>query len=91
VTLGEAGALAKTDGDLIYQPSLPTIILDRLGAGDALAAGVIHGWLMGNVRRGLHYGIALAALALSQHGDLLVATPEEIETLLANSNSSVSR
>lgn len=91
LTLGEAGMLAKTNGALVFQASLPTQILDRLGAGDALAAGVIHGWLMDDVARGLRYGAALAALALSQHGDLLVTTPSELETLLASSDGSVSR
>lgn len=91
VTLGDLGVVAKIGGTFIHQPSLPTRILDRLGAGDALAAGVIHGWLMGDVQRGLRYGTALAALALSQHGDLVVTTPDEIENLLARSDDQVSR
>jgi len=58
-----------------------------LGAGDALASGVIHGWLEGNINIGLRYGVTLAALALSQLGDMLVTNKAELEKLSQGSST----
>jgi len=91
VTLGEAGIIALDRSTLRREAIQPTQIIDRLGAGDALAAGVIHGWLDNDPALGLKCGVALAALALSQHGDMLVTTPQELDTLLESSNTTVSR
>ncbi len=91
LTVGEEGALALDGEDIYREPAVPVQIIDRIGAGDALAAGVIHGWLEGNLARGLRYGVALAALALSQHGDMLVATPEDLQAVLGGSGSGVQR
>jgi 2-dehydro-3-deoxygluconokinase len=61
--------------------------VDRLGAGDALASGVLLGWLEGDLRLGLRYGVTLAALALTQHGDMLVTTKDELLALVERSES----
>jgi len=45
VTIGEQGAYLWNGKGWLHEPARPTQIIDRLGAGDALAAGVIHGWL----------------------------------------------
>jgi 2-dehydro-3-deoxygluconokinase len=66
-------------------------MVDRLGAGDALAAGVIHGFLSGDLARGLRYGVTLAALALSQRGDMVVTTPAELEQLAGQVAETISR
>lgn len=86
VTLGAEGAIAWDGAQLRHVPAIPVQIMDRLGAGDAFAAGVIHGWLAGDVAQGLRYGVVLAALALSQVGDMVVTTSEEIEALLMNTS-----
>jgi 2-dehydro-3-deoxygluconokinase len=91
VTLGEAGAIALFELKLRRESIPPTQIIDRLGAGDALAAGVIHGWLDGNLELGLRQGMVLAAMALSQHGDMLVTSSKELASLLNNGNNQVSR
>jgi 2-dehydro-3-deoxygluconokinase len=84
MSTGADGVLAW-DGATVYrQPALPAAIIDRPGAGDALAAGVLHGWLAGNLELGLRYGTTLAALALSQHGDMVVTTLAEVEQTLGN-------
>jgi 2-dehydro-3-deoxygluconokinase len=83
MSVGSAGALAWRDGEVLQVDAVPVTIVDRLGAGDALAAGVLHGWLDGDLARGLRTGTVLAALALSQHGDMVVTTPEELESLLS--------
>jgi 2-dehydro-3-deoxygluconokinase len=49
VTLGTEGALAYDAGaDAPWRaPAVPTEVVDRIGAGDAFAAGFLHGWLGG--------------------------------------------
>jgi 2-dehydro-3-deoxygluconokinase len=83
ITLGAEGVIAWDGAKLLREPALPVVIIDRLGAGDALSAGLLHGWLDGNLAQGLRYGVTLAALALSQHGDFLIVSKEELESLLA--------
>lgn len=91
VTLGEQGVIGW-DGDQYHRAeALPVTVVDRIGAGDGLAAGVIHGWLDGDLTQGLRYGVALAALALSQHGDMIITTPEELLSLLDNTGGGVRR
>lgn len=90
VTFGEQGALLWDSRAWIHQPARPTRVLDRLGAGDALAAGVIHGWLAGDLTAGLRYGVTLAALALGQSGDMVITDKEEL-LALSKEDSALSR
>ena len=88
VTSLGADGLAGWDGHQYYrEPVRNTAVLDRIGAGDAMVAGVLHGWLQGDFARGLRYGALTAALALSQYGDQVITTPEEVESLLHSSAS----
>lgn len=57
-------------------------IVDRLGAGDAFAAGVIDGVLAGDFPRGLEVGAALGAIKHSIPGDLPWISKDEVEELL---------
>jgi 2-dehydro-3-deoxygluconokinase len=57
-------------------------IVDRLGAGDALAAGLIHGLLDGDLKRGIDYGAAMGAIKHTIPGDLPWFTAEEVESVL---------
>lgn len=82
VTFGEQGILFWDGQSWRREFARPTQVIDRLGAGDALAAGVIHGWLDGDLAVGGRYGVTLAALALSQFGDMVVTTRAELESLL---------
>lgn len=91
VSVSDQGVVAWDGARILRQPAHPAQIVDRIGAGDALAAGVIHGWLDGDFGRGLRVGTALAALALSQHGDLVATTPEELEGLLAAAGREIAR
>jgi 2-dehydro-3-deoxygluconokinase len=84
VTFGADGLLAWDGAQVRRQPAVPVTIVDRLGAGDGVAAGLIHGWLDGDLALGLRYGTMLAALALSQHGDIVITTPAELAALLGN-------
>ena len=73
------------------QPAVEVVILDRIGAGDAMVGGVLHGWLQGDFARGLRYGALTAALALSQYGDQVITTGAELETLLDSSSTDIYR
>jgi 2-dehydro-3-deoxygluconokinase len=57
-------------------------IVDRLGAGDALAAGLIHGLIDDDLKKGLDYGAAMGALKHSIPGDLPWLTKDEIEAAM---------
>ena len=90
VSFADQGASMWNGSEWQHEPARPTRIIDRLGAGDALAAGVIHGWLDGDLTTGLRYGVTLAALALSQSGDMVVTNKEELMHL-SRSDSSLTR
>ena len=82
VTLGSDGAIARSGGSTLRRAAVPVAIVDPIGAGDAFAAGVLDGLLDGSMERGLEMGVALAALALAQHGDVVTATRRECEDVL---------
>ena len=73
------------------QPAREVTILDRIGAGDAMVGGVLHGWLQGDFARGIRYGALTAALALSQYGDQVITTSAELEDLLDSSSPDIYR
>jgi 2-dehydro-3-deoxygluconokinase len=61
-----------------------TGIVDRIGTGDAFAAGVLHRWLGGaDVRAMAETGLALAALKHSVPGDLCLIGPHELAAFSA--------
>jgi 2-dehydro-3-deoxygluconokinase len=87
VTFGEQGILCWNGEAWQHEPAQPTQVLDRLGAGDALAAGVLYGLLHSDFQAGLRYGAVLAAMALSQRGDMVITTESEMLALSRQSSS----
>ena len=87
VTFGDQGALLWDGKTWLHEAARPTQIVDRLGAGDAFAAGVIYGFLENDLPAGLRYGVTLAALALSQLGDMVVTNRKELQTLTRGSST----
>jgi 2-dehydro-3-deoxygluconokinase len=77
------GAVGYTAGGHHETPWYEVEIVDRLGAGDALAAGLIHGMLDGDFKKGLEYGAAMGALKHTIPGDLPWVTKDEVEAVLA--------
>ena len=88
---GAVGIWARQAGIEYFEEALPVEVVDRLGAGDAMAAGVLHGYLNDDLHQGLRYGALLAAMILTQHGDMLVATDREIDELLQSGGGSLVR
>lgn len=93
MTLGAEGVLGwERDQDLVaHEPAREVVILDRIGAGDALVAGVLHGILGGNFRRGLRYGTLCAALALGTYGDQLIVSADELAKLVDTPGQMIER
>ena len=80
------------DGErYVHVPARDVVILDRIGAGDAMVAGVLHGLLQDNFTKGLHYGVLCAALSLSQYGDQPVVSRLELDRLLEHAHSDIVR
>jgi 2-dehydro-3-deoxygluconokinase len=85
LTLSREGACAATpDGQIVFSPALAPTIIDRVGAGDSFAAGLLYGLLRGrSLSDSLAYGNALAAFKLTVPGDVGYCGPDELETLVA--------
>lgn len=86
LTLGEHGAVASQDDQLCRVQAIEAHVVDRLGAGDAFAAGVLDGLLDGSIEDGLSRGRVLAAMALAQHGDHVSVTRAELERVEAEAH-----
>src|SRR5207302_1923128 len=83
--------IAYQGGTLHRTRTYEVEIVDRLGAGDSFAAGLIHGLLDGDVQKGLDYGVAVSALKHSIPGDFNWVTREEVEALLKTPGLRISR
>lgn len=91
MTLGADGFIALLDGHLMERPAIRVDVIDRLGAGDAFAAGFLHGWLSGDIDRAAVSGPTLAALALSQRGEQVAITANELQHLIDNPGHNLRR
>ncbi len=91
-TLGGDGAIVRMpDGSLRRTPSVAVDIVDPVGAGDAFAAGFLHGYLDGDLERSLQCAPAMAALKMTISGDLAVITPTELEAVINRSTRGIIR
>lgn len=84
-------AIAFSDGAVVTDRTYELELVDRIGGGDAYAAGFLYGLLTGNVEKGVRYGDAFSALQQTQWGDLSYTTPAEVEALLAGGGLRIQR
>jgi 2-dehydro-3-deoxygluconokinase len=84
-------AIAYQNGTVYRTRTYEVEIVDRLGAGDSFAAGLIHGLLEDNVQKGVDYGVAASALKHSIPGDFAWVTRPEVEALLKGGGLRISR
>ncbi len=93
ISLGADGIIGwnRNEGVISAEIARNTVILDRIGAGDASVAGVLHGWLQGNFAKGIRYAALTAAMALSQYGDHLITSQTELDELLDQSGGGITR
>jgi 2-dehydro-3-deoxygluconokinase len=91
LTCGEAGAVAADAETVLRQPAFRADVVDRIGRGDAFAAGFLYGYLAGGTGNGLRYGAALAALKQTYSGDICRATIRDVEAVLRGEDHSLRR
>ena len=82
LTVAEAGAIGIENGRIHQMAGYTVQMIDRIGAGDAFAAGVICGILRGDFVLGLRYGVAMSALQLSLSGDMFQLSEADVTRLL---------
>lgn len=82
LTIAEGGAVGWSE-DTGFLRTGPHSVeqVDRLGAGDAFDAGLLYGILQDDLKSGLSFGTALAALSYSEQGDVTWSTLEEVRHL----------
>jgi hypothetical protein len=91
LTDGAVGAYSLINGRVELTSSIKTETVDRVGAGDAFAAGVISGLVDQNIELGVSRGVAMAALKRGIYGDQLTTSLSEVEQLISGSGREVSR
>ena len=97
VTLGARGAVALRDGKIILRQEVPVELTDPVdptGAGDAFAAGFLHGIHSSSgsgveskaadshLRSGLFYGCTIGTSCVMKEGASAPASSEEIDALI---------
>jgi 2-dehydro-3-deoxygluconokinase len=83
-TAHASGHWAPVDGDGNLVPYDIRPVIDRIGTGDAFAAGMIHGWVAGwTPERTVAFATAASCLAHSIEGDANWVTASEVEALMA--------
>jgi 2-dehydro-3-deoxygluconokinase len=89
----DLSATLVTREGLIETEAYPlTGIVDRIGGGDAFAAGVLHGLVTGaSDREALAFGLAAAALKHSIPGDFNLVSEAEVRALMAGEGLDVKR
>jgi 2-dehydro-3-deoxygluconokinase len=91
LTLGSNGAVVYDDSCYLQTSAFEVSAVDRVGAGDAFGAGLLWGYLQGDLQVGLNYGMAMAALKHSIPGDEFSATREEVEALIESAALEIQR
>jgi 2-dehydro-3-deoxygluconokinase len=92
VVTGSPSHVAAAHGESVLRADvIQSREVDRVGAGDAGDAGILHGYLDGDLELGLRYGCAMAALKQTMPGDELIAARSEIEALVRGVHSGIQR
>ncbi|MBL8256345.1 MAG: sugar kinase [Pseudoxanthomonas mexicana] len=88
-----SGITALRDSSLHTTPAYEiSPIVDRIGTGDAFAAGVLHGGLVGMTHaEALHFGVAAACLKHSLPGDFNLVAATDVHAFLGEDSLDVKR
>jgi len=84
-------AIAYADGQIVDDRTYEIELVDRLGGGDAYAAGFLYGYLTADVAQGVRYGNAFSALKQTSWGDLNWATLDEVEAQMKGAGTRIVR
>ncbi|MFZ0218363.1 MAG: sugar kinase [Candidatus Dormiibacterota bacterium] len=90
-TWGAEPATLLLGSEWLECPAQEVQMVDRIGAGDAFAAGLLWGLVEDALPTGLRRGVAMAALSMTVHGDLLRLPREAVEALLSSTGRDVDR
>jgi 2-dehydro-3-deoxygluconokinase len=87
------GGVCWADGEVSSSDVMASLeVLDRVGGGDAFAAGMIYGFLEGMpAAEALQYGVAHGALAMSTPGDSSMASLDEVRRLVSGESARILR
>ena len=92
-TCNDWGGLLWHEGKFFEGAQFPNLeIYDRVGGGDAFAAGIVHG-LLANLapQKTIDYGVIHGALTMTTPGDNSMCTLAELDRFLANRELGVIR
>ena len=84
-------AIAYSEGGFVDDRTYDLELVDRVGGGDAYAAGFLYGLLTGDVDKGVRYGNAFSALKQASWEDFNYATRAEVEALLQGAGTRIAR
>jgi 2-dehydro-3-deoxygluconokinase len=84
-------AIAYSDGVIVDDRTYEVELVDRVGGGDAYAAGFLFGLLTGDVDKGVRYGNAFSALKQASWEDFNYTTLAEVEAQLQGAGTRIVR
>lgn len=85
-------AILLSGGEVFTAPKYELEVVDRIGAGDSFAAGLIYSYLThSDWQRAVSFAVAFSALKHTIPGDVNWATPAETESLLKGASLRVAR
>jgi 2-dehydro-3-deoxygluconokinase len=92
-TCNDWSGLLWHKGRFYQGPGFPSLeIYDRVGGGDAFAAGIVHGLLAGiSPQKAIDYGVVHGMLTMTTPGDNSMFTLAELDRFMANSDPGVIR
>ena len=85
-------AVLWLDGQRFVSPTCRLDVLDRIGGGDGFSAGLFYGLIAGRPpEEALRLGWAHGALLTTYHGDVTMATRDEVEAFAKGGSARVQR
>jgi 2-dehydro-3-deoxygluconokinase len=93
VTRNDWGAICYCDGNFFQAPTRENLeILDRVGAGDSFASGLIYGFLSGkDPQWAVECGAAHGAFAMTTPGDTTMTTLDEVLQVMNRTGARIAR
>jgi len=91
LTVGSNGAILCDTEGIVEQPGIEAVVIDRIGSGDAFAAGLVLGAVKGDVASYLPTAVAMAVLKLGIRGDHFLGSQDDIDGILSGAQREVSR
>ena len=91
LTRGSDGALVSDGDRTVEEPGMDVTVVDRIGSGDAFAAGLILGILDGDVFNALPSAVAMAVVKLGIAGDHFLADPSDVTGIMTRTGREVNR